>query len=262
MPSKTLIKLIAGLILGLTLPSPASEKIGPSELVYSPSVIHRKTYSLSYDPRHRNPNWVYERLTSPTAGNEDRTKFTFKQDPALPEVLQANPSDFKKSGFDRGHLCPFADHKNDAEETFYLTNISPQTPEFNRGGWKKLEAHVRRLAFSYAALHVFSGPLYLPHQEPDGKWYVSYQVIGENHVAVPTHFFKVIFAEKPDGSYDEFAYILPNAKLEVDASLNQFLTTVKKVERSAGLIFQLPNAAARSTTASQAPNPHSKSPDH
>ena len=28
-------------------------------------------------------------------------------------------------------------------------------------------------------------------QEADGKLYVRYQVIGRNHVAVPTHFFKV-----------------------------------------------------------------------
>lgn len=27
--------------------------------------------------------------------------------------------------------------------------------------------------------------------ENDGKLYVKYQVLGKNHVAVPTHFFKV-----------------------------------------------------------------------
>ena len=40
-------------------------------------------------------------------------------------------------------------------------------------------------------VYVVTGPLYLPRQEPDGKLYVKYQVIGKNQVSVPTHFFKV-----------------------------------------------------------------------
>lgn len=232
--------LTACFSLGVALASPTSEKLQPSELVYSPPLIQRKAYALAYDTRHRNPNWVYEHITSSAiTGTQERSQFRFKQDPLIPEVLQAKTVDFKGSGFDQGHLCPVAGHKDDIEDTFYFTNISPQLPQLNRGPWKKLEAHVRKLSAKYLALHVFSGPLYLPHQEANGKWYVSYQVIGENHVAVPTHFFKVIFAEKPDGKRDELAYILPNTEIDLDTPLDQFITTVEKVERSAGLIFAL-----------------------
>lgn len=36
---------------------------------------------------------------------------------------------------------------------------------------------------------------FVPREEADGKLYVRYQVVGQNHVAVPTHFFKVTLSE-------------------------------------------------------------------
>lgn len=51
--------------------------------------------------------------------------------------------------------------------------------------------------FSSGCVSVCEGPpddkftCTLLRQEADGKLYVRYQVIGQNHVAVPTHFFKV-----------------------------------------------------------------------
>ncbi len=52
---------------------------------------------------------------------------------------------------------------------------------------------MRRLTGRFADLYVFTIPLYLPRQYPDGKFRVSYEVIGNPpNVAVPTHFAKVI----------------------------------------------------------------------
>ena len=50
---------------------------------------------------------------------------------------------------------------------------------------------MRSMAKKNPNVYVVTGPLYLPRQEPDGKMYVKYQVIGRNQVSVPTHFFKV-----------------------------------------------------------------------
>lgn len=55
-----------------------------------------------------------------------------------------------------------------------------------------------------------SRTLYLPRKEADGKSYVRYQVIGNNSVAVPTHFYKVIVGERADGKLDLESYIMPN----------------------------------------------------
>ncbi len=63
------------------------------------------------------------------------------------------------------------------DDTFFITNICPQNPQFNRGYCAKLEKHVRDLTKDNTNVYVFTGPLYLPSAEADGKRYVKYQVI-------------------------------------------------------------------------------------
>ncbi len=195
--------------------------------------INRSCYSLGYDCRTRNALWVYERLTSESLkGNANRDDFAFREDPLIPQIFRSTLKDYQKSGFDRGHLAPAANHKSSSggmEDTFYLSNMSPQNPKLNRGYWAKLEKHVRDLTKSYQTVEVFTGPLYLPKEEVDGSKWVKYRVIGENDVAVPTHFFKVLILESK-GKRDTVAYILPNEPIASNTSLDQFKTTVKKVE--------------------------------
>lgn len=202
--------------------------------------VNRSCYSLGYDCRTRNASWVYERLTADSLkGDANRADFAFREDSLIPQIFRSTLKDYQKSGFDRGHLAPAANHKSSSEgmeDTFYLSNMSPQNPKLNRGYWAKLEKYVRDLTKSYQTVEVFTGPLYLPKEEADGHKWVKYQVIGENDVAVPTHFFKVLFLESK-GKRDTVAYILPNEPIASNTSLDQFKTTVKKVEKCAGILF-------------------------
>jgi endonuclease G len=202
--------------------------------------VKREGYQLAYDGRTRNAYWVYEYLTAESLkGETDRDHFQFKADRELPKALQTSNSDYEGSGFDKGHLCPAADQRANHEamaDTFYLSNISPQTPQFNRGYWQKLEKSVRELTSKYEALRVFTLPLFLPH-EKQGRRYVTYEVIGKNNIAVPTHFCKVIFAEKSNGKTEVFAYVLPNKSIPSDTPLSKFSTTLEKVEQLSGVMF-------------------------
>lgn len=206
------------------------------------SLINRSCYSLSYDARTKNPSWVSECLTKENLkGNTDRTNCKFKEDSSIPEIFRATLADYKSSGFDRGHLAPAANHKaslTEMEDTFFLSNMSPQHPQFNRGYWAKLEKYVRDLTKDYERVQVVTGALYLPQEESDGKKYVKYEVIGKNNVAVPTHFFKVLFLEKPSGRIETQAYILPNVPIAANKSLTDFATTLQKVEHVAGILFK------------------------
>jgi endonuclease G len=90
------------------------------------------------------------------------------------------------------------------------------------------------LTQKYASVRVFTGPLYLPRQYPDGKWRVTYEVIGNPpSVAVPTHFFKVIVAEGKDdqGPVTVGAFVLPNQEINNSTALTVFDTPVEAVER-------------------------------
>jgi endonuclease G len=203
--------------------------------------INRSSYALAYDGRTRNPFWVYEYLTAEnTSGDVDREQYSFKEDPLIPEHIRATNADYKGSNFDRGHLCRAGDAKSSElgmEETFFLSNASPQVPQFNRGYWKRLENYVSDLVKEYKSVRVITGPLYLPQQDKKGVRKVTYQVMGPSDVAVPTHFFKVIFAESANGKIKPMAYILPNEKIDSEIPLDHFKTTVEGVEKASGLLF-------------------------
>ncbi len=219
----------------------ASFSRNPQALPVSEYIIERDAYVLSYDGQHRQARWVYEFLTEERLkGKAKRSGNSFQEDPLIPAPLRSTAKDYRGSGLDRGHLCPAADahaSREKIKETFYFSNISPQLPQFNQGYWAMLEGHVRLLTKDYKALHVYTGPLYMPAEEDDGNRYVKYRVIGENDVAVPTHFFKVIFAEKQEGNEDRIAYILPNMPIDSDTALEQFQVALEQVEKAAGMIF-------------------------
>lgn len=214
---------------------------GPvADLATRPSLVS------SYDRRTKNPHWVAEHITPESLARRegDRKGSTFIEDPSVPEKFRAHLKDYFRSGYDRGHHVPAADAKWSQEamdSTFYLTNISPQVGDgFNRDYWAHLEDFCRRLTTRYPSVRIVTGPLYLPKRQPDGKWAVQYEVIGNPpNVAVPTHFFKVIFAEdgKTGGDVAVGAFVLPNAIIPNEVPLSSFEVPVESVERASGLEF-------------------------
>ncbi|KAJ4292286.1 nuclease [Collariella sp. IMI 366227] len=209
----------------------------------------RQAFISSYDRRTKNPHWVAEHFTPASLAQRDgdRKNSTFLEDPAIPDKFQAKLKDYFRSGYDRGHQVPAADCKwsqKAMDETFYLSNMCPQVGEgFNRDYWAHFEDFCRRLTRSYPSVRVVTGPLYLPKRDPgDNKWYVRYEVIGNPpNVAVPTHFYKVIFAEDGasagGGKVALGAFVLPNAVIPNDKPLTDFEVPLEAVERATGLEF-------------------------
>lgn len=205
----------------------------------------RDSYILSYDPEKKNANWVYEILEgNKHKGKASRKKSRFTEDSSISKEFRACLKDFKNSSFDRGHLAAAANHRDcqkSMDETFILSNISPQVGiGFNRGIWSVLEVYFRDMLKhnpEVKRLHVFTGPLYLPQVDEQGRKFVRYQVIGKNNVAVSTHFFKVVLAEKEkvDG-FEEYAFVIPNEKTD-EKDLRKFVTTVEKVQKAVGIKF-------------------------
>lgn len=207
----------------------------------------RQALISSFDRRLRNPSWVAEHITpaSLAQSNGDRKHSVFIEDTAVPEKFRARLKDYLRSGYDRGHQVPAADAKWSQEamnDTFFLSNMCPQVGEgFNRDYWAHFEDFCRRLTQRYPSVRIVTGPLYLPRRDPaDGKWRVSYEVIGNPpNVAVPTHFYKVIFAEDgtQTGPVAVGAFVLPNAAIPNEKPLTDFEVPVEAVERASGLEF-------------------------
>jgi endonuclease G len=201
----------------------------------------------SFDRRLRNPSWVAEHITAASLASPDgdRKHSIFLEDPAVPEKFRGKLKDYFRSGYDRGHQVPAADAKwsqSAMNDTFFLTNMCPQVGEgFNRDYWAHFEDFCRRLTQKYPSVRIVTGPLYLPKRDQtDGKWRVSYEVIGNPpNIAVPTHFYKVIFAEDgtTTGPVAVGAFVLPNAAIPNDKPITDFEVPVEAVERASGLEF-------------------------
>lgn len=214
-----------------------------------PGPIHdlanRTEFVSCYDRSTRNPYWVIEHITKASLAkaelNGDRKRSVFKEDEAIPLKFRNRLRDYFRSGFDRGHQAPAADAKFNQlamDETFYLTNMCPQVGDgFNRDYWSHFEDFVRRLTNKYDDVRVMTGPLYLPKLGADGKYRVTYEVIGSPpNIAVPTHFFKLVVGETQGSEKISCAaFVLPNDVIDNSTPLTSFQVPIEALERSSGL---------------------------
>lgn len=190
-------------------------------------VLKRMAYTVSYNNKMKNPNWVAWELTrKELIGKEERTD-KFVPDPDLPEP-RVKTSDYTRSGYDRGHMAPAADMKwstRAMEESFYMSNICPQHKNLNRGDWNDLEDACRAWAKKYGTVYIACGPIY-DHSKP--------KRIGASKVAVPDRFFKVVLIYNRKDPM-ALGFIFPNIAHSQD--LSQYQVTVDDVEFATGFDF-------------------------
>ena len=198
------------------------------------TLIDRPGYALGYIEYHEQAAFVIYKLTAREALTKEAQRTNrFRRDPEIP-TGSATTADYRRSGYDRGHLAPAADMAFSVQtmaDSFFMSNMSPQKPAFNRGIWKRLEEQVRQIAIREKAIYVVTGPI-LPKKKT--------VTIGANQVTVPTHYYKVIFDLTPPRKM--IGFILPNEGS--DRPLEDFAVTVDVVEKATGLDFfsALPNA--------------------
>lgn len=209
------------LLLSTSLFSQGDINLYPQSSIY----IERDYFTLSYSEDNEQAKWVYYKLDKKILNGQAQRKNNFKEDPKV-ITGSAKLSDYKGSGFDRGHLCPAGSMKisqQAMDDTFYMSNMSPQQPSFNRGIWKKLEGLIRDWVYKYGDLIVVTGPIF------DEKM----SSIGNSEVSVPNYFYKVIYALEDKGKM--IGFILPNQKS--NDQLSNFSVTVDEVESISGLNF-------------------------
>lgn len=191
-------------------------------------IIRHTGYTLSYNEDAEQPSYVAYELTRAEVLNTNTERDDdFRADPMV-LTGSAELDDYRRSGYDRGHMAPAADFRWSEEaisDTFYLSNMSPQDPSFNRGIWADLEAAVRVMAYENNSVYVVTGPVLT-----DGP----YETIGDNKVAVPKQYYKVILDYEEPG-IKAIGFILPNEGSS--KSLESFATTVDEVEKLTGLDF-------------------------
>ena len=189
-------------------------------------IIHHNSYSLSYSEPHEQAEWVAYELKKSHLSSKQHIRPYFEIDNAV-KTGAAHWRNYKQSGYDRGHLCPAGDRrysKQAHDETFLTSNISPQNHDFNAGIWNRLEQKTRYWAKKYDGVFVVTG----------GILKDNLKTIGEEDVAVPNQFYKIIL-DNNTGKTKVIAFLLPHQ--ESNQPLYKFVTSVDKIESLTGIDF-------------------------
>lgn len=205
-------------------------------------VLRRKGYTVSYNARTMQPNWVAWQLTPERMkGGTDRKNFPFTTDEEVPEP-RVEDADYRSSGYDRGHMCPAGDNKWDAEamrQSFLFSNICPQAPGLNRGDWNEMEKACRKWAEQQGRLYVVCGPIFYKKSRQ--------RTIGRHRIPVPDAFFKVLLCMT--GTPRAIGFIYKNT--DGNRPKGDYANSVDEVERITGINFfpSLPDEVERKVEA-------------
>lgn len=198
--------------------------VGIPSFVESAAIVKHNGFTLEYSEQHEQARWVAYMLTAERVNGPIARADNFRADP-LVLTGSAELTDYKNSGYDRGHLFPAGDAKYDAvvmDECFYLSNMSPQINAFNGGIWEKLESQVRKWSLQYDTLYIVTAGILT-----DGL-----PTIGANKVSVPQLFYKVIYSPKMQSG---LGFIIKNEESSQD--LSTFALSIDSVESVTSIDF-------------------------
>lgn len=153
------------------------------------------------------------------------------------------PDSYLGSGYDRGHLAPnyaiAVVHGREAQQqSFLMSNISPQRPDLNRRLWQRLEEVViDHFVPRFGVVQVITGPVF-PERFLDNV----FNRVGL--VEIPEAFYKIVVV--PTEEPLALAFIMPQ-EVSGNEPLEDYLVSIDEIESRTGLDFfpNLPDEVAR-----------------
>lgn len=182
-------------------------------------LLNQDYMRMAWNKTTRTPDWVsYElsgadiRQTPRWVQRPDAQTDPFHVDPQLGDKSPSR-GDYRR--FDRGHQKPAHDSPSmDAmNESFLYSNMSAQTAALNQHSWELLERCTNQLVGGTGGkARVVTGSVYVdangsPLSADQMKW--TGGAAGKG-VAIPTHSFKIVLLDRPDGTKTAYAYLVPN----------------------------------------------------
>ena len=197
---------------------------------YRNTIKRYEAMTVNFNTAYRVPNCVSYVLTADMVKITDgpnaemRRNYKFNRDASVagcPEWWE-----YKKSGYDRGHMAPANDMRWSRQsmlDCFLMTNICPQDHNLNGGSWNKLELKVHAWAKSKGIIIIATGPVFNGTEKRIGN---------DNNIVVPSGFFKVVLDPNRNRAigfiYDNF---------ESGGGVKRHACSVDDVERITGHDF-------------------------
>ena len=201
------------------------------------TILTGRYFTIGYSWYFRQAKWTLE-IVDPTKDLVDLDEVdrldNFRADIRIPRRFRAGLKAYKNSGHDRGHLVASANqdgHNLQNSETFLLSNMSPQKPNFNRRKWRELETAIRRLNEMPEILetYVLTAPAFY-FGEP-----IETIGVREDYgidVPVPHAFIKSVLAEDIRGKLKLWTFEMRNGDL--DGELGEYIVNTYNAEQVVG----------------------------
>ena len=200
-------------------------------------ILTGRYFTIGYSWYFRQAKWVLD-IVNPNMRFEweiDDRLDNFRADIRIPRRFRAGLKAYKGSGYDRGHLAPSANQDEleiQNSETFLLSNMSPQKPNFNRRMWRELEMAIRKLNAKSNILetYVLTAPVFYFDQK--------IETIGDENekygidIPVPHAFVKSVLAEDQRGRLKLWTFEMENKQLS--GNLEDYLVVTYDAEQKVG----------------------------
>ena len=234
--------LVLGALLGLLSPPTAfalfeeCKDLFPQQQIPSTQEAGRDlcfdSFAIYYSPNDKKPIYTVEKLSrEQLSAPHPKRSNQFYEEARLPLAERALLSDYRGSGYDRGHNAPAGDMTNERSmaQSFSLANMMPQARQNNQGIWAKNVEEPTRLYVKRVAGDVF---VYTGSVGNSGS-------IGNSRVTIPSHLYKLVYDPNKNLAW---AYWIENTN---EAPMRPPISYQDLVGKT-GIDFQLPLQLDRS----------------
>lgn len=178
-------------------------------------ILKNSFYTNCYDYKLKGTKAVaYKVEASNLKAKQIRKRPYFEEDTRIAKKYRSTWSDYKNSGYERGHTAPnasFSFSKAAQTSVFLMSNITPQNAKINQVIWNQIEQRERKLALKFKSVEVLVLVLY--DKNPKRI---------KNNIAVPSYYIKII--KTP---YFKECYVAPNHEVRSE-NLKDFQSSCNK----------------------------------
>ena len=204
------------------------------------------TYSFEYDTTKYHSRWIAFRFDAATrpknvSRKDNRAVPQYPHDDVLPMQFAIDDDESFGAGYDHGHLCASADRlysRAANDNTFYMTNMSPQLSNFNQKYWTYYEEYVQNKGrdISFAdTLYVVKG----------GTIDTDENILGytcRGRIPIPKYYYMALLKVK-NNTYSTLAFWIEHKDYDTknitdkNAEMKSKIVSIDQLEEYTGIDF-------------------------
>jgi endonuclease G len=201
-------------------------------------------FCLEYDREKYHSRWVAFRFDGNTraksvARKDYNIKPQYPRDPKLNSSWALENDALYGSGYNHGHLVASADRLYSREandQTFYMSNMSPQIGNFNSGFWADFEQNIQSLGRDKN----FCDTLYVCKGGTIDRSEHIIKYVADGRMAVPKYYFMAAVAVK-NGTYKGIAFWMEHKTYSSSESapdkMRKYALSIDALEEKTGINF-------------------------